>query len=63
MLVYLLIIIGGFFIGLLLGIISLRDIYLGPNSRDVVKLKFRKNGKCYKLIPEEIKCGLLDNHI
>jgi hypothetical protein len=63
MLIYFLIIIGGIILGLILGLISLRDIYLGPNSREIVKLKFKKDDKCYRLIPEEIKCGIFDNHI
>jgi hypothetical protein len=54
---------GGFILGYLLGLIRFKDIYLGPNSKKVYDQTFEKDSKCYKLIPEEIKCGIFDKHI
>jgi hypothetical protein len=60
---YILIIFGGFILGFLLGMIRFKDVYLGPNSKKVYEQTFEKDGYCYKLIPEEIKCGIFDKHI
>ena len=54
---------GGFILGYLLGLIRFQDVYLGPNSKKVYEQNFEKDGKCYKLIPNEIKCGMFDKHI
>ena len=32
-------------------------------SYESIKEYFEKDGKCYKLIPEEIKCSMFDKHI
>jgi hypothetical protein len=58
-----LIIIGGFMLGFLLGLINSKDILLGPNSKNIVKKKYLVENKCYSLIPTEIKCSIFDKHI
>jgi len=58
-----LIIIGGFMLGFLLGLINSKDILLGPNSKNIVNKKYLVENKCYSLIPAETKCGILDKHI
>jgi hypothetical protein len=60
---FFLILLGGFVLGFLLGLIRFKDIYLGPNSKKVYEQTFKKDGICYKLIPEEIKCSIFDKHI
>jgi hypothetical protein len=63
MIILILIFIGGIFLGLLFGIIILKDEYLGPNSKDIYFKKFKQGNECYRLIPKEEKCDLLDEHI
>ena len=60
---YIIIIIGGFILGYLLALIRFKDIFLGPNSKNVYQKKFKHKNKCYKLIPTEQKCSIFDKHI
>ena len=39
-----------------------RNIYHGPNSKDISKKIFINNFKCYKLIPVMTKCSFLSYH-
>ena len=39
-----------------------RNIYHGPNSKDISKKIFINNSKCYKLIPVITKCSFLSYH-
>ena len=61
--VIILIIIGGFVLGFLLGIIRSQDIFLGPNSKDIVQKKYIIDDKCYILKPKETNCSIFDKHI
>jgi hypothetical protein len=63
MIILLLIFLGGLIMGILFGLIILRDEYLGPNSKDIYYNLYKIDDKCYQLIPKEEKCNLLDEHI
>ena len=39
-----------------------KNVYHGPNSKDVCKKIFRHKSKCYNLVPKLIKCSLLSYH-
>jgi hypothetical protein len=60
---YILICFGGLTLGYLLGLIKYKDILLGPNSKNIYEQTFKKDDKCYKLIPSLDKCSILDKHI
>jgi hypothetical protein len=63
MIILLLIFIGGLILGIMFGYSIIRDVYIGPNSKDIYYTKFYKDNKCYQLIPKEEECNLLDEHI
>jgi len=50
----------GFIIGYIIFYIydKKRIIYHGPNSKNIIKNIYKKNGKCYKLIPKVVICPL-----
>lgn len=53
--------------GLSLGLIissyiNKKNIYHGPNSKDIINKKFIYKNLCYKLIPKKINCSLLSYH-
>ena len=39
-----------------------KNIYHGPNSKDICKKIFRHKSKCYKLVAKSIKCSLFSYH-
>ena len=54
-------------LGLSLGIIFSylfinRNIYHGPDSKNICKKIFINNNKCYKLVPIITKCSFLSYH-
>jgi hypothetical protein len=53
----------GLSVGLLISFLFInRNIYHGPNSKDICKKIFINKSKCYKLIPILTKCSFLSYH-